>query len=287
MRADPTSLLSLFYINFNTYEMQQQSNETKELIFGNIMEVDLPSGYYARIREQNGEDDDIISNPVLAKDLTNLAILISSLVIETNLPFAVNGKLPVETIDQLLVNDQAVILLASRINSLGATLDFSYDWGDGNKYNYREELDKYLWKYITEPYPKEGEPEHFEYRCPPYHPNSYTTRELELTSGKKVKFKHMDVASQKKLISLPAEKMTKNSEFLIRDLMMEQEGEWVKVQNFKFFTSREMAAIRNEIRKYDKPFKCLTELENPVTGEKIIYPIMSNQNFFFPGEEEA
>ena len=39
-----------------------------------------PSGFSYTIREQNGEDEDILSNPRDAKDLTNLVKFISSLV---------------------------------------------------------------------------------------------------------------------------------------------------------------------------------------------------------------
>lgn len=266
------------------------TEEAKELLYGNITEVELPSGFWVKIREQNGEDDDIISNPVLAKDLRNVSIFLSSLIIETNLPFSKNGRLSVEDIDKMLVNDQAVILLASRINSLGADLKFTFDWGEkGGKYDYHEELDKYLWKYIThaDDFPwKEGDPDYFEYRCKPYPPNAYEPKTFTLNSGKEIQMKHMDVESQKELLNLTAEKVTKNREFIIRDLKLYQNGNWTKVEQFKFFSSRDMQEMRTILSTYDAPFKGLTYLENPGTGESTLYQFMSNPNFFFPGETE-
>lgn len=266
------------------------TEEAKELLYGNIMEVELPSGYWVKIREQNGEDDDIISNPVLAKDLKNLSIFLSTLIIDTNLPFSKGGRLSIEDTDKLLVNDQAVILLASRINSLGSELKFTFDWGEkGGKYDYTEDLEKYLWKYISGPdeFPwKESDENYFEYRCKPYPPNAYETKSFTLSSGKEIQMKHMDVTSQKELLNLTAEKVTKNREFIIRDLKLKQNGEWVKVQQFKFFTSRDMQEMRSILSNFDAPFKGLTYLENPGTGESTLYQFMGNPNFFFPGETE-
>lgn len=270
-------------MNANTVE------EAKALLYGNIMEVELPSGHWAKIREQNGEDDDIISNPVLAKDLSNVSILLSSLIIETNLPMAKNGKISLKDTDKILVNDQAVLLLASRINSLGSTLNFSFDWGEGQVFNYTEELEQYIWPYITKadefPY-QPNQPHYFEFRCNPYTSDAYEKKVFTLNSGKVIRLKHMDIASQKKLINLPAEKNTKNSEFLIRDLEIQLDGNWQNVENFKFFNSREMSEMRSILQKLDAPFKGITVITNPTSGEEIKYPFMGNQSFFFPGETE-
>lgn len=263
--------------------------ETKELIYGQLLEVELPSGYKVTIREQNGEDDDILSNQVLAKDLSNISMFISTLVIDTDLPFATGGKLSLKDMDKMLVNDQAVILLASRIHSLGAELEFFYDWGENlGQSSYLEDLSKYLWPYITNPnYPYEREhPEYYEFRCHPYPADAYGKKEFTLTSGKKIQFKHMDVKSQKELINLPNEKNTKNTEYIIRELKLEMDGEWQTVHNFKYFTSREMKELRSIVSTIDRPFKGLTRLENPDNGQIILYPFMGNPDFFFPGEME-
>ena len=43
-----------------------------ETIFGNQMTFTLPSGKVVTIREQNGADDDVLSNPMHAKDMINI-----------------------------------------------------------------------------------------------------------------------------------------------------------------------------------------------------------------------
>lgn len=266
------------------------TQEAKELIYGNIVELELPSGFWVKIREQNGEDDDILSNPILAKDLSNVSILLSSLIIDTNLPFATGGKVNIENIDKLLVNDQAIILLGSRINSLGSSLEFTYNWGKPTGIlNYTEDLNQYRWPYISGPegFPhNESDTDYFKYRCKPYPADCYNQKYFTLSSGKEVRMKHMDMASQKKLIALPSDKNTKNSEFLIRDLELLIDGDWKRVENFKFFTSKDMQDLRKAIHKMDEPFKGFTELENPATGETVLYPFMGNSSFFFPGETE-
>lgn len=267
-----------------------EKQELKELFYGQTMKVELPSGFEATIREQNGEDDDILSNPLLTKDLSSITIFLSSLVIETNLPIAKGGKLTPEAAGKLAVNDQAVLMLASRINSLGSELRFTYDWGreQGGEIDYVEELNNYIWPYISEPFPTEGSEQYNEFMCKPYSVNPYQLQEIILKSGKKFSFKPLDIDSQKRLIKLNIEQNTKNAELVIRDLSqyIEENSEWVKVENFKFLTKREMEEIRSYISLLDKPFKGFTELENPQTGQKILFPIMSTNDFFFPGEKE-
>lgn len=43
-----------------------------QTLYGKKLTFKLPSGYEVTIREQNGEDDDILSNPVDAKHYEHL-----------------------------------------------------------------------------------------------------------------------------------------------------------------------------------------------------------------------
>ncbi|MFR4338542.1 MAG: hypothetical protein ACLT33_11415 [Lachnospira pectinoschiza] len=76
-----------------------------------------PSGYFYEIREQNGADEDILSNPVDARTLMNLTKFISAIVVKTD--FTAKGKLSIEDALALPVNDRYAIIIQSRIFSLG------------------------------------------------------------------------------------------------------------------------------------------------------------------------
>ena len=56
------------------------------LVNSNAMKVNLPDmNAYVYIREQNGEDDDILSNPIKSETLSNFSEFISRIVVDTNL----------------------------------------------------------------------------------------------------------------------------------------------------------------------------------------------------------
>ena len=53
-----------------------------------------PSGKYCTIREQNGEDEEILSNEADAKNLMNITKFIAGIVTETD--FTESGKLTIK-----------------------------------------------------------------------------------------------------------------------------------------------------------------------------------------------
>lgn len=57
---------------------------------GRKLEFTVPSGYKYTIREQNGADDDILSNPVEAATLKNISRFIAAIVINTDYTQMVN-----------------------------------------------------------------------------------------------------------------------------------------------------------------------------------------------------
>ena len=265
----------------------QSSKEFAEhLMYGKLKELVLPSGYTATIREQNGNDDDIISNQATARDLTNMNMFISSLVIETNLPFAIGGKLSIESVRKMLLRDKYFILFSSRIHSMGNDIKFTYDWGseEGGIVNYTDDLNNYIWDY-TKPVPEIGEKDYYQYRIQAYnHDLAYKPFEHQLSSGKLIRFKHLDGHSELYLMKLPIDQQTKNMELKARDLEQKIDGEWQKVENFMFFSKRDMAELHKIVGSLDPNFNGITELENPLTQEVIKFPIISAKDFFYPEE---
>lgn len=256
------------------------------MLFGEKKKLLLPSGYEATIREQNGHDDDLLSNEVTARDLSNIDYFLCSLIIDTNLPYAKGGKLNKESIQNMLMRDKYFILFSSRIHSMGELVKFKFDWGikNGGELTYEESLDQFVWDYSKD-MPEEGDENYSKERIQPYQQEKpHDDIEFTLSTGKKLRINMLDNKAEKYILDLDAEQQTRNSEIKARNLQMEENGVWQKVQNFRFFTKREMAQLHKFVNELDPPFRGLTELENPKTGQLINYPIIQAQSFFYPEE---
>ena len=258
----------------------------KELAYGRTLSFKLPSGYDVTIREQNGNDDDILTNSVTSQDMTNFNIFLASLIIETNLPFAVGGKLTAATAQQLLLKDKYYIIIRSRIHSIGEELIISYDWGEreGGKITYTEDLNRYIWDY-SKPFPEPGTPEYDRERIEPYEVQEpYSEQIVTLDSGKKIKFHLFNGVSEYIMLKLPLDQVTKNAEIKARGLMLFDQGNWTKVENFQNFRPKEMAELKRLIKVADPTFRAMTDLKNPNTGEIVEFSILASPDFFYPEE---
>lgn len=263
----------------------ENKTQIEETLYGKKYKFILPSGYYVTIREQNGNDDDIISNRATAKDLSNFNIFLSSLILDTDLPIASNGKITRDGVDKMLLRDKYAVLFASRIHSMGPIIRFEIDWPieEGGPQEYTEDLHNYFWDF-AEPLPEPGEENYVATRVKPYPANAYEVQEIELTSGKILKFRYLDGRGEKEIMKLPLEEMTRNSEIKARGLEQRMEDKWVKVSNFTYFTKRDMAELYSYLRKNDPDFTAITDIENIKTGEVTKYSIMQAEDFFFPQE---
>ena len=238
----------------------------------------VPSGYTYTIREQNGEDEEILSNPKDLKDLMNFTKFIQAIVVNTN--FTNSGKLTLEDTLRIPVNDRYCILICSRIFSIGDILEFSYKWPDGNKVSYEQDLNELLFDYAI----REGDPRELELKpdAIPYYPEGTKVEfEYTLESGKQIKFNIMNGEGERRLVSLPREKQTRNSPLLCRNLQLNVEGNWELVKNFSLFTVKEMHEIRKEVMAVDPTFEGAVDIENPNTGEITRFPIIAAPGFFF------
>jgi len=263
--------------------MQTEQEQAKELLWGKTKEVLSPSGRLFTIREQNGDDDDILSNGVLQKDLSNQNKFIQGIVIKADTE---SGKLTNADMDNMLLKDKYFLLFASRIHSMGEIVDFTYDWKNrGGLVEYDDDITKYIWDYSTE-FPTKGHEDYFEYRMEPYTADADKTQELVLDSGKKLTFECLRVKDEKLMLKLEASQITVNRELLQRNLKLQMpNGEFVRVQSFKFFTKKDMMQIHKATNLIDSPFAPLTKIESPNEGVQPVYfPIISSPHFFFPEE---
>lgn len=245
-----------------------------------------PSGFTYSIREQNGEDEDILSNPREMRTLTHLARFIAAITVDTD--FTSSHKLTLNDALALPLLDRACILLQSRIFSIGETLEFSYTWelpdGSTKHCEYEEDLTKYLFDdYSVVPSEEEMEAKP---DAVPFYPDPAIIegKEFTLASGKKVWWQAATNKSEQILFNMPEDKRTRNAELIARNLMLEVNGQLERVTNFSMFSVRDMAEIHKLVKTYDPYFMGLTEVENPITKEKIQYPVISAPGFFFLNE---
>jgi len=241
----------------------------------------VPSGHSVTIREQNGEDEDILSNPVDVQNLMNLSKFISAIVVDTDI--TENHKLTVEQSVSLPLLDRYCILINSRIFSLGETLHIKYKWDKDNEAEYEEDLSNYLYDYAINPSVNEEVLNNTKPNAVPYYPSNDTiyNNVHSLSSGKVISFECLTGKSEQFLLNLPQDRRTRNAELVARNLKLNVDGNFEKVTNFSMFTVKDMAEIRNLVQTYDPVFEGITELENPKTGETINFPIFASPDFFF------
>lgn len=258
-------------------------------VFGKTKQTMTPSGRVFLIRETNGNDDDILSNPVTQRDLSNYdnflsACVLKEIVDEQEIAFTI------QDVNKLLLNDRTHLLFAIRIHTIGGTMKFEYNFGDepkekgGGVFPYTEDLEPYLHDY-TKPFPQEGEEGYFKYKIPPYPKGCYSKFEITIESGKQLRFNLWNRESEKSNLALPIEAHTKNSELLARNLEINMGGEWIKIENFSSFNKREMVEIHAAVNEVDNTsYIAYSDIEHPITKEVLKYPILASTDFFFPRE---
>lgn len=262
--------------------------ETANLIqqHGQIKLLTCPSGFRVYIREQNGNDDGILSNVSLARESSAINTFIQDVVVWAEHGATPDNRLTEEQVLELRLRDKYYILMESRIFSLGAILKFDYDWGGGQPpVSYEEDLSQFIWDFSSGPFPEEGSPDYPFEAIKPYNSGiNVQYVETTLSSGKKVKFKYMDGYSEQFLIKLPEFKLDINSRLVARDLHLEVDGKYMKVENFKPFKSREMAELRDLVEEVDSQFDGVIELTSPYDQTTTRQYLVRLPDFFYPRE---
>lgn len=247
-------------------------------------EFTVPSGFKYTIREQNGADEDILSNPSEAANMMNISRFLAGIIVDTD--YTPNRLMTPEEVHNLPVLDKWAILFNSRIHSLGNTLEFEYDWGkeNGGAVMYEQDLEDYLFDYAETP---TQEILLSKMDAIPYYPLGKQSRDIEFETsrGHKFRFDLLTSHGEVYLSTLPLEKRTKNQSLIARNLRLEVDGNWEKVTNFSMFNVKEMAEIRGKVGSIDPLFKGTTKLVNPsypdLTAE---IQIVSAHDFFYLGE---
>lgn len=239
-----------------------------------------PSGATYEIREQNGEDENILSNPKEMRTLLHLSRFISAIVVKNTIT---NGRLTLEDALNLPLLDRYCILIQSRIFSIDNILKFEYNWGQ-NTVTYEDNLEDYLFSDYSQA-PSAEEINEKPNAIPFYpDPEIIDGKEFTLNSGKKIIFHAATGKSEQELLKLSEDKRTRNAELISRDLELCVEGNYEKVRNFSLFSVKDMTEIRKLVNTYDPAFMGLTDIEDPNTGRVDQFPLLAAPSFFFPTE---
>jgi hypothetical protein len=253
---------------------------------GNVKELVTPSGFTVVIREQNGDDDGILSNASLTKDSTSINHFIQGVIVWSEVGDNSNGTYSDQGLLNMRLGDKYAILLASRIFSLGAIVKFEYVWDQSHpSVSYEEDLNKFLLDY-SQPPPKASDPG-YQGDCIKHYPMGMDTTQVVkvLESGKKVSFRFLDGVGERYLMKLPEFALNANSRILARGFALEVGSNWVPVETFKSFSSKEMASIRAWIEELDPQFDGIVEVENPFErNQKASLSLLGINDFFFPRE---
>lgn len=257
------------------------------------MAFTLPSGYSCEIREQNGEDEEVLSNPANIKNFMNINEFIAGIVTHTD--FTASGKLLVQDVMKLPLLDRAVILINSRIFSLGEELEFNYKWPrpENSKEQAEFTYTQNLKDYIFDDYGVKPDEEELKAKpdAVPYYlleedndnPGKIklTDHKFTLSSGKEIMWDVATVESEQYLMKLGLDNISRNKDLIARNLRLNVDGNWEKVQNFKLFSVRDMAEMRKEILASDPSFIGTTDIEDPITHSKTQISILTVPTFFY------
>ena len=251
-------------------------------IYGETVSLITPSGFSVVLRQQNGDDDDVISNSGDASDGTSINKFVAAIVVDSDIN--PRGTITLQDVMEMKLCDKYFIIIASRIFSLGQFLKFDFKWENViEPVAYEEDLAKYIWDYTKREFPiKPNDLGFFEYRIQPHIAGKEKTKEFNTRTGKKLKYTFINGNGEKYLMTLSDNSQSKNQEILARELYLWLEERWTRVQNFKTFSPMEMVDIRNEINENDPTINLVTDLENPITHSKVPYPIVGTTDFFFP-----
>ena len=248
------------------------------------LEVLLPHNIRVTIRETNGEDDDIISKVKDNKDNTAVCKFLSSII--------VSEVLTPEDIMLWPIASKYYLLLKSRIHSLGNILKFKYEFKEENSeelksFDFEEDLNKYdadletLLKLSPEELSKEAA-KLSSIQIRPYKYGPVLLHEKKLSSGKVIRLQLLDTHGEKASMGKSGDEMTINDKLRFRHLEVKLEEGWAKVQNFKAFSSRDMQEIRQFAEEIEVRFDMPMGIENPITKEYNLVPLISLPDFFFP-----
>lgn len=257
---------------------------------GQTKEITLPSGRVIILRENNGDDEGILSQLKDTKDSNNIDKYISSVVVKDlskdKLPEGEFKGVTFAEVKKWPLNDKHYVLFAARVLSLGYEFKFKYqcqnpdcrDCKAKKKHKYTEDL-----KPFEVPSGGFNSTRTEESLWPmPYPKGSLMEITHTLKTGKQIQFNILDGDLQKEGMDLPEEGINKNTPLMMRHLTLIHEGEKQRCYHLRMFSSKEMAEIRSVIDEIDPDWVPIVIIECPTCKNVVDLPLLGSPDFFYP-----
>lgn len=249
-----------------------------------------PSGTEYTIREQNGQDEEVLTNMGEIKKGMNINNFLYGIIMKSSKKAS---KLSMEEILSIPLLDRSCILIQSRIFSIGENLEFTFQWPNNQnpdkprEFEYELNLHEYLFDDYSNPEAITEEMLLDKPKGIPFYPirqeEKYYT--FDLRSGKKIRFHLADGHSEMYIMKLSEDQKTRNTDLIMRGLELNVDGKWEKVFNFSLFSTKDMRELRKHVNSIDPSADLTTYVEDPETGASDEIPIMGLVSFFFPEED--
>lgn len=262
--------------------MNELSINSKVGLSGGVPYTDftLPSGNKLRIREQNGEDDDVLSKVKDNKDGSAMHNYIAAITLEYNGTTGLTG----EQVKTWGLRDKYYAILKSRRFSLGDVVFFDYTFEDGKQLGFEEDLAKYDWDFSTGKPPQKGQKGYSKDVPQSYPSETDKSIEFKLSSGKICCYEFMTGEHEMKTLGKSENELTLNDRLRFRNfkLKLKDSDPWTQLDRFNMFTAREMYDIRTHLDMNDPDFILKSDVRHPDGGRTESISLLHISDFFFP-----
>ena len=240
----------------------------------------LPDHREIIIRESNGQDEEDFQTDINVVGISRaLATFLSKITVKLQGNI---GPVTADDIQAMKLRCIYYIFFKWRQHSLSNIFNFEFQWHNvEGPSTYSEDLTRYTPDYFSH---VEGETTYDPFAIQPYPITNPSYREFNLASGKHIRYEYITGLGENYLLELPEGKSTATTEMLkARSLQQNISGEWVRVTNFSFFSSKDMAELRGDMEKHDAQFLGITEVPHPLNPKIIEYKsLVQTRNFLFP-----
>jgi hypothetical protein len=258
----------------------KQSDEILPLFIGKTTDIKLPSGRIVKIRETNGDDDELLSSLNASLDGSNTYNFLSAIILNDS--FLGRRPMP-DDIKEWHINDKYVLLFKQRIFNHGFELKFKSTC-DNEKCLQENIFTEDLKQWDIDLDKVDKNTQYKSKSIKPYPMGAAKEVEFVISSGKKLKYEILTGELEKDALEL--KDATKNSPLVIRRLKIENKGEWIRVSHFAGFSSKEMSEIRSNIKLNDEQFDPMVHFTcpNPQCGKQNSVSLFAMGAFFYPEE---
>lgn len=257
-----------------------KTNEIPQIVHkGPEAVITLPSKNKVTIREQTGDDEEILSRATSEKGANVLAYLASVIIHDEEL-----GRKPLTTdVGLYQPNDINYLLFKCRRHNLGDDFKFEHTCENpecGCTQNYLEDLKIFDGDLFSKDY----KPHRFGVRANPS--GNIKSLEFTLASGKQLRMNILSQTAQTTALDMPADKRTVMQNFYARNLEMLYNDQWIEVTSFMGFGPKETTELRNILKNSDilNEFAPLAHIVCPECKTPDYINILLHSDFFFPTE---